>query len=139
MNVKLLKKIKQTILRRPKQFYMNMWFETDEREYSHCGTAACIAGWAYTIGGDHKKSKTFSPKVAMLTLTDRSHIGNFGFGASKLREEATRLLEINDEQALRLFFTHMWPDQFRCADHLMTNAENAAKRIDHFIATEGRE
>lgn len=80
-----------------------------------CGTVCCIAGHACLISG-HR-------------------------GPRKLA--AIRILEIDDEMAARLFFTPGWPKSFRdryyFARTKTAEAQITCDRIDHFIATEGRE
>lgn len=44
------------------------------------------------------------------------------------------LLELTNKEAFRLFHAQLWPEQFDYED-----PASAASRIEHFIATEGRE
>lgn len=132
MNVKLLRKIKQRILRKPNRFDMNHWFSRTRKYYGfteqlseathnpkefieECGTAACIAGWACILGE-----------------------GSFMFSCE---DEARRLLNLTFHQSQRLFLEQGWPAEFRASSSESNEqrAMRAAKRIDHFIATNGRE
>lgn len=130
MNVKLLEKVKEAILAEPRQFVMGEYFVIDEglfdlgREIPNCGTAACIAGWAVTLGRRFK-----NPARAR-------RIPAVG-------EEAVKLLRLDEDGAFRLFLVGDWPWQYREAwseaKTAKARAKVAAKRIDHFIATDGDE
>lgn len=135
MNTKLLKKVKQAILGRPRQFEMEYYFGGSlyigrkKALPSHCGTAACIAGWAAHLSFGQKTLEQ-SRFVAQMDPRHMSHIGR-------------DLLEINNEQGDRLFHLAHWPDnfkeQYRRAKSALSRARLSARRIDHFIATNGAE
>lgn len=118
MNVELLRRIKVHILEEPKRLYMGFWrisnrdFFKDPDRMPECGTVACIGGWAEVLSGNFDNNP-----------------------------EAT--LDITQEQASRLFYESHWPAQFRDWDNRGDGSEKtahrAADRIEHFIATEGRE
>lgn len=159
MNTKLLNKIKRTITRRADQFDMRYWFMKLRKEIntvSHCGTTACLAGWAITLGDEKNKlgkKKAFSP----LKGIRNNFRGSFGkseespdyivlFQSEEVINKASELLGINRDQAMRLFFSQNWPEQFRYTNGVYfynlskkEQAEVACKRIDHFIATNGEE
>jgi hypothetical protein len=80
-------------------------------EPGKCGTMHCIGGWAAELSGKDE------------SVTDS--------------EEMATLLEIDRAQAERLFYAHgeTW-ERFGCYD---ATAEQAAARIEHFIATDGAE
>jgi hypothetical protein len=118
MNVALLKKIKSRILREPQKFRMDRW---------SCGTAHCIGGWACVLAKD--------PPVPSL---------NYGWTRSGWMVQS-RAAEVLDIQGCShdLFDICYWPDPFRGAYHRARTRKQravvAAQRIDHFIATSGRE
>jgi hypothetical protein len=122
MNVKLLRKIKKHILEQPKRLLMGRWivnkgdYATEKVRFAKCETAACIAGWACILAGQGK------PQDVSLT--------------------AEKLLGLGWRQASRLFQPLEWPDKFDAG--LLDNgtaktAKMAARRIEHFIKTKGRE
>lgn len=126
MNKELLLKIKEQILKEPTRFYMGDW------NYN-CGTAHCIGGWASVLSG----------------RTPLSAIESFRGGTSE-QQIAAELLRLDYTTASALFHVSSWPPTFKNAYYVIedkddrTNrnqalAEVAAQRIDHFIATEGRE
>lgn len=139
MNVELLRQIQQHILEEPKRLVMGAFvqrkrLESDSaHEYAHtpafatqpfpaCGTAACIAGWACLLsdGMDAVVSADRAQKLLQLK-------GEWGFGG-----------EVN-----RLFEPVAWPqpyhDDYFKAETPELRVKVALGRIDHFIATEGRE
>ena len=131
MNVELLLKIKGQILKEPKQFQMGQWFakslDDKTNDIPNCGTAACIGGWAMTI------DRGMNPKE-----TDECFEVDF---ATKARN----LLGLRYSQGLNLFILNNWPENFRNtyleavkASNLIEAARIAAKRIDHFIDTNGK-
>lgn len=138
MNIPLLKRVKAAILKHPKQFEMADWFGSvlyfghDRSGYlkhhkaGGCGTAACIAGWTCHVALENKK----------LVETDAA----IGFEAAR---KATELLELSRNQAACLFYHSAWPrrfaEQHEDAKTLSDRARAAARRIDHFIKTKGKE
>lgn len=133
MNVKLLRKVQKHILEEPKRLQMwtyvklkghvgsNTGEDEITRPWAKCGTAACIAGWACVLKHGEIKAR--------------------GLGALA-HGNAAELLELNSEQANRLFLPDEWPEEFNKGfrdDGRKKTAEVAAARIDHFIKTKGRE
>lgn len=114
MNVELLGKIKDLILAEPEKLNMDHWTPVER-----CGTACCIAGWACVLGGVTRTRAIYTA------------------------DTARELLGLNFEDSQRLFFPDGWPKQFTPEEddfeYNVITAEQAANRIDHFIATEGRE
>src|SRR6267142_5039862 len=57
LNVRLIRKIIKHILAEPNRYYQADWVQTarpgseigDGQTFAKCGTAACIAGWAYLL------------------------------------------------------------------------------------------
>lgn len=111
MNTRLLHKVQKAILAEPRQFNMDTWFS-----YFDCeGKPPPGCGTAACIGGwAIALSKNLTPRVLGLTVG----------------------------QADRLFVKYLWPTAYRTRRAERTAkqyARNAAKRIDHFIKTEGEE
>lgn len=128
---RLLRRIKHRILKEPRQFCMSGFFVSSDDleatwEIPNCNTAACIAGWALVL------SKNSSPRIA------REACRGSGF---RIDSTARIVLEIDFYQSTRLFYQCNWPLRFQRFDDEGTAefAQQAAARIDHFIATEGEE
>jgi len=136
VNVKLLEKVRAAILAEPAQFVMSELYSEGEalgsfdvpRKIPNCGTAACVAGWAVTLGARFRNPKTASAS---------------SFRNGWMAERAEELLVLNYVQGNRLFYVHEWPqsflDRWREDETLKGRARIAAERIDHFIATDGAE
>lgn len=158
MNTKLLKRIAKTITSRPEQFDMDYWFQF-HKNIPNCHTAACIAGWAITLGTTKAKAKPMPSKAARLfvPLFGTKDANDFAVSyydespVSKgtIVEKAVTLLDINNDQAKRLFYRDNWPQEYKDAFYkavdgqdpkdLITAAKVAASRIAHFIKTDGAE
>lgn len=141
MNVKLLRRIQRIIVKRYKQIDMGSWFDTNpDHEVPMCGTTACIAGWAVTL---HRPSLKAKPSLAAKFVHSRSE--TIGFGQSYyMTTIAVDILGLGCEQAARLFYISNWPEQFHnriLEPNVGTKryAKIVAQRIDHFIATGGKE
>ncbi len=120
MNIELLEKVKRQILCEPSQFNM-MFFE--------CYGVRCILSWA-------------------VELSDLDELYIDTFQIKHVMTKASYVLDIDIEQCHRLGYVERWPEEFRYAyknvdgqSDVMQRlrAKIAAERIDHFIATEGRE
>lgn len=124
MNVKLLRKIKELILAEPKRLDMDTYGDRvlPIAGGPKCGTAACICGWAVIL--KQRIPRKYDAPMPSIGI-----------------EDGKVVLEISDSEAARLFFDESWPCQFRdyIADGSAKSAKIAAKRIEHFIKTEGRE
>lgn len=113
MNIPLLRQIQAQIIQHPETLYMPSY---------DCGTTACIAGWACKISG--------------VDVSEASHKSMF---------EGQRLIGLSSEERGRLFCENWWPEQFRLQfgpEHpagCKARAKAAVARIDHFIATDGKE
>lgn len=126
INVRLLRKVKRHILEEPRRLLMYTWASNSND--APCGTAGCIAGWSAILSG--------RPADEVKAVQD--HAASIVF-----RGEAAQLLRISDAQAARLFYAGNWPNPFRM-DYVynfdrIKRAQITADRIEHFIATEGRE
>jgi hypothetical protein len=124
VNVKLLRKVKQHILKEPKRFLMSTidtHGEPGQRTgyggvFAKCGTAACICGWAGILSGINTCDIRF--------------------------RNVAKILGLNGPQADRLFEPGKWPLEFQGGtndDGKRETARIAAKRIEHFIKTKGKE
>lgn len=126
MNIRLLKQIKAAILKEPKQFVMSDWF-TKYMDWTipNCGTAACIGGWAIALA-----NKVNPEEAKEIFLREENN-----------EQTPEKLLKLTGEQEDKLFYHSNWPErfQFKSTDGALARAKKAAKRIDHFIETEGAE
>ena len=139
----ILRRVSKSILKEPASFEMKFWFVkigrienrkvwllADStpvstlaehglpRRFPPCGVAACIAGHMVLL----------EPAVAASAPV----YGNFA-------REAERILGLAPEQSQRLFLKPLWPTKFQSMARPGTKryAENAVRRINFFIATEG--
>lgn len=103
------------------------------RRIPNCGTAACIGGWVIAL------SHRLKPKIASQAVT---HL--LIHPANKAKE----ILQITPIQADRLFLASLWPESFQNPSKFVPfddagtpnqNAKLAARRIEHFIRTGGKE
>jgi len=137
MNVKLLKRVRDRIKLRPQQFDMTDWFSPStnaDQTPSHCGTAACIAGWAMTLHQRTTPEKCQAPD----SLT--------------FEEYGRQILDLTFHEGQSLFYVGEWPnpysqqfaairDKLRDGDKLTPKqadrlfAKIAVERINHFIKT----
>lgn len=109
MNIPLLRQIQEKILTLPELFDMNYFEHKNE-----CGTTFCISGWAEKLSGIESEEGVDPGAVA---------------------------LGIDDRESFRLFYYSEWPSQFQGedGDDWTPTPQQAVDRIEHFIATEGRE
>lgn len=134
MNVRLLRKVKRAILAEPTKFRMDKWT---------CGSAHCIAGTICALD----QSLTFvvpKRKGAVWLVVDGNDEDS---SVVPIERAAADNLEIeysehtSHTEADRLFHLPYWPKQFRddyrAAQTLKARAGIAAKRIEHFIKTNG--
>lgn len=130
VNIELLQRVKAKILEEPLQFAMEDFFtqeifgfDAPREEIPNCGTAACIAGWAFALDVGKKPE----------SLRARGY---------STREARIRL-DLTQTQAGRLFLLIRWPNvyssRYITAKTPQEQAQIAAERIEHFIETEGRE
>jgi len=143
MNIKLLKKIKNAILKAPLRFNMDWWVKKHrdglfiaKSALPPCGTTACIAGHALALA--QKK-----PLTTSFWLKQKEIVGN-SENNSPVSRLAGKLLDLNTAQRRRLFFVREWPSQFELVGYphkreATRNAKVAARRIDHFIKTKGKQ
>lgn len=136
MNTKLLKQVRDMILKRPRQFDMDdwtashMWDMEARREVrpSHCGTAACIGGWAIVLAKNKQPA----------WLRNKRNKKHCSIHTSDI---ASDVLGLDREQAVRLFNKGYWPDRYDeaygNATSFAARAKVAARRINVFIRSKG--
>lgn len=125
IKIKELKRVRAAILAAPKRFIMRNYIlgsdpglDPGTGDSKWCGTSGCIAGHAVGLTYAHNRS---------------------------IPERARDRLGLNYAQGARLFIAGNWPEPFRKIGRRHHRegqphyAKNAALRIDHFIATKGRE
>lgn len=128
-HIALLRKAKKRILAEPGQFEMHEWFDTELRVIGNhsvkdivrkvtipnCGTAACLRGHLICIRA--------------------------GVNPAEAHQSWNDDLDIDFTLRNRLFYFNEWPEQFRknTSEGTREFARQAARRIEHFIATDGRE
>lgn len=127
MNVELLQKIKQAILEEPRRIDMTSWalHPLSVENPPACNTVACIAGWA----------------VALTNNLRGKALSGFEDG---IEYTAEKYLDLPYPFSRRLFYMSRWPRTFQerliyLSPRTPEYARVVADRIDHFIATEGRE
>lgn len=109
MNIPLLEKIKETILRDPTDFDMA----------SYCGSACCIAGWAVRIQYPTRDfDRDLAERALQLNCKESDRLFHTDMWPSGFRAR---------------YFGFSYPVNPN------QRAEIACERIDHFIGTEGRE
>jgi len=148
MNVEMLRKVKKEILKAPARFNMDFFGDSldwaiesqDEEKPSNvlgrpaCKTQACIAGEACLVAGKAE----FVPGGGLRTLES---VGGFA-------ETAQEILGLGTAQAQRLFYmkdsgAFGWPRRFE-KEYIKARTPRArvlvaARRIEHFIKTNGKE
>lgn len=128
MRVDRLLEIAEKIEEYPEHFDMNTWHGgmlgplLSIAHPTACGTTHCIAGWAEVLYPEVRNKWKSTLMRAMCAL------------------------DLDSEQKERLFYTESWPDQLRGPRRYRLNfafyqptASDAAARIRHFIATNGKE
>jgi hypothetical protein len=123
MNIKKLRAIARAIKKQPKHYNQGTFGYAGHA----CGTVACFAGWACFL------EDKIDPAKFAITRDYRRGIS----------QRATEILGLSPAQASRLFYGGSEDKRF---DRIWTNrgtpkqiAEAAAKRIEHFIKTDGQE
>lgn len=126
MNVKLLKRIKARILKEPDHFRMDKWT---------CGTAYCVGGWACVLS--RVKLRVSHDYGELVKPTNYERLSS----QHEVFVRAKKLLGLTTKQAERLFVEEQWPSGLVATGEAsrVVKARLAASRIDHFIATKGRE
>ena len=141
MNIEMLNRVKQTILDEPRKVNMHVFLERytinmmkEESAYiPPCGTHACIAGWACILDAMDKRGITIE-EINWDTI--RNNYMN-------VHGKARKILAISWEEQNKLFYLKDWPPEFAKryddSETAQERAEATAQRIEHFIATNGKE
>jgi hypothetical protein len=118
VNIALLEAVKEQILREPDRVLMHDWLSGTGHSHdllTDCQTAGCIAGWTCALGQAHS--------------------------AISVRSDAIRLLDIDSQQAGRLFVVGGWPTSlatgYSSTGNRKERAAIIAARIDLFISSGG--
>lgn len=132
-NIKLLEKIRDTILANPDHLDMSSWFGMTPEHYfqarrrGECGAVACIAGWACQLNGWSPLEGTLRVKKTVRGLLH----------TEVPRSMACELLNLTSFTADLLFYLDAWPApylaQYEGAATAKGRARVAARRINHFI------
>lgn len=134
-NIERLLRIRDQVLAEPAVFDM-----TDYVIVSDCGTTLCFGARAALDAGFITLRETPRPG-ARCTFYEITPSG--ALHGSEMRDLAMAALSINEKQAKRLFHLEHWPSAFWTpflrAKTTQDRATIAAKRIEHFIRTEGAE
>jgi len=128
LNVALLRKVQRRIKKEPLQFNMNFFF-IKLVHIPNCGTAACIAGWTLALNAKKNPLETIC-EIDSNFIVNKHYTSN-----PDLADEAATILGIDYSQAMLLFYTYGWPQEFLFAsdDDPSYIAKQACKRIDYFI------
>lgn len=133
MNVELLKKVaaKFRRMRHKKHFTMEVYAQKTD-----CGTAGCVFMHALIISG-------YKPKFDRRYRSDSySFISPAGRTCDAFRA-GCRVLRLTAAQGMLLVSAANWPAEFGGGydpnPKLYNNPKVAAARIEHFIATNGKE
>lgn len=132
MNVELLKSVREAILEEPLRIDMATW--ADVSHEAPCGTVGCIYGWAQALSTGLRSYDLAEYVKDHLTVRQPTGI----------MAPDDNPLDLTPEQAKRLYYAEHWPQEYQDMEweEVPQNPEYAqivANRIDHFIATEGRE
>lgn len=127
INVRLLRKVERHILAEPRRLDMGYW--AGDNDATPCNTAGCIAGWTEILSGESVAS--VKERGGCIAFSDIPHT-------------AAAHLRLARDQALLLFHTTHWPDNFYDAYYAHPRgsrgrARATADRIEHFIKTNGAE
>lgn len=145
MNTKLLKQVRDAILREPRR--VNMTISLTEREGPRCGTVGCIAGWTLMLDEHNKQPRKGWGAARVKILEKFADPVNWGAFPNwrKMALKARKLLGITREQAEGLFHVGNWPadaqEAYEAADFRSSPdrakelARVVAKRINQFIRT----
>lgn len=142
MNIDRMLRVRDVVLAEPDRLELLEDFVTPrfDAEDRFCGHGLCIAARAAIDAGFIELRDTPRPG-APRTYYDVTEEGakHAGF----LRELGGAALSISDPQARRLFYVTEWPARLSSAflqsKQAPARASVAARRIDHFMRTEGAE
>ena len=95
---------------------------------NECGTSCCIGGWALV-----DKGYCVSPGGNVYSSVDEQGWGINYLGEAE--EMAAKLLDLDHDEAQRLFFEGGWPVQFQGPLAQTASPKQGAARIRHMIVT----
>ena len=103
----------------------------------HCGTPGCILGWIVALYPLTSEQRAAADEM----IDDGIH---FRFENFRL---AAFILKLDLDAALRLWDHDKWPEKYKevgrtygfISNFTRLEARNAARRIEHFIKTDGKE
>lgn len=139
MDKVLIRTITERIVADSRRFDMSLWASNDTYGVAPCGTTFCFAG-----------------ETVASVLPEVEFFADFTFAwqnqAFEYASVARVMLDLTPSQADRLFYVRSWPEQFRDAyaaarygssesivKRRARMADILAKRVEHFIKTNGRE
>lgn len=139
MNVDRLVVVRDQILAEPDRLDMDDYVSPRyDQQKEFCGTALCIAARAALDAGYARLRTTPRPGTPA-TFYDVTLDGT-GQGAD-MQVLGAAALWLTDKQAGRLFYLERWPNAywhpFMLAKAAPERARICARRIDHFLKTEG--
>ena len=107
MNYELLHQLYEHCLFQPLTVNMSVWFTSVDYNEAHpCGTEGCIAGHAIRLARG---------KEMLETLNDQVSVFDVAMLINPLARQAQKLLDLDDQQARRLFFVRYWPAKIKAS------------------------
>lgn len=134
VNIELLEKVRSHILEEPRRLDMEDWIDyvAGKPESPACGTTGCIAGWAVLLT---------IPELIGCASDNSGLPEKFLDIIWNTNEEATRLLDLSEDEETRLFYLDEWPESYRLAYNAARSQDQkasvTASRISLFIQTKG--
>jgi hypothetical protein len=150
MNVELLRKVVEYAEAEPRRSDMAEWYidvshmtKNPRINTPPCGAVACLSGTACILSGAAPKSEVSIQNGIEVASYDEPDEGWFNAGRDALgltSEQASRLFFLSDALAAR----KCWPKSFAeaywmCGNKPDEKVKVLRERVEHFIATEGRE
>ncbi len=143
--IRRLRRVRAAILANPRLYNQNSIQCADES----CGTAACILGWANTLFPKTSKRQRDAAKKSW-NAEDEHYFSVLSPDARRTLTCGTAALYLTAVQAKRLWTPDQWPNPFRdeesrayyelgSSEFRRAAAWIAARRITHFIRTDGKE
>lgn len=116
-------------------------FLNDAKVIPACNVVGCLAGWTVTLTKTDEKSDV--PLIDQLEDEGYLMIHDGEHTWTEVKEAASEILGLNEDEANRLFEPHMWPTDFKYELETLKPgttkyAKLVVKRVQHFIKTKGR-
>lgn len=122
---------------------MRHWADGND-DIAPCGTTACIGGWAVLLAGNPLTIRRRAIHLRLRSYPHDDMARLLGLQIVKDDFDDHRLFDASN--ASRLFYLENWPNKFRTAynqhfrrRHYGRAAQVAARRIEHFIKTKGKD